>query len=285
MAFESDVQREEARKSDVAKAPSRDRKLGDEWTDWNGAIEADLDEPKWRFIVLTSVVWVLFALCIAFAAYMVAPRLQQWPPFLQWSVKGALVVFFLGGLFVYVLILLEVLTERISVLPYRWSERMLFWLLPKAVWVGRKAGLSGDRVGNSFVKVNNALTRSYAKQIDRSRLIVLLPRCLSKETRQGIKNIVSGHSYGIFTVGGGEEARKVIYEQRPSFIIALACERDLVSGIKDVALNVPVFGIANKRPEGPCKNTYVDLEEFESALRFFQETSHEGLLRIDQKTT
>jgi hypothetical protein len=50
--------------------------------------------------------------------------------------------------------------------------------------------------------------------------------------------------------------------------LALACERDLMSGIKDIAEKIPVLAIPNKRPEGPCKNTHVSLRELEEALKF-----------------
>jgi hypothetical protein len=40
--------------------------------------------------------------------------------------------------------------------------------------------------------------------------------------------------------------------------VAVACERDLVSGIRD-AWPLPVIGLINERPEGPCVNTRVDV--------------------------
>jgi hypothetical protein len=48
----------------------------------------------------------------------------------------------------------------------------------------------------------------------------------------------------------------------------VACERDLTSGIQDTH-PLPVYGILNERPEGPCRNTLVDLTTLEKALRFF----------------
>jgi hypothetical protein len=49
----------------------------------------------------------------------------------------------------------------------------------------------------------------------------------------------------------------------------VACERDLVSGIHDVAPRIPIIGIPNTRPLGPCKDTMIDVEKFRSAIRFF----------------
>jgi hypothetical protein len=47
---------------------------------------------------------------------------------------------------------------------------------------------------------------------------------------------------------------------------AVACERELLEGLREIG-GVPVICITNRRPEGPCKNTEVDLEEFEAAVR------------------
>ena len=40
--------------------------------------------------------------------------------------------------------------------------------------------------------------------------------------------------------------------------MAVACERDLTSGIQD-SYPIPVIGVLNERPFGPCRNTRVDL--------------------------
>jgi len=64
---------------------------------------------------------------------------------------------------------------------------------------------------------------------------------------------------------GGTLARKVIVEKRPQLVIAVACERDLTSGIKD-CYPLPVIGILNDRPNGPCVDTSVDVAKIEQAL-------------------
>jgi hypothetical protein len=270
MPFESDFTDQKAVSTEDSKASPKDRKLGDEWIQWDGASEGEINEPKGRFIVLTALVWLLFTLLVVLGGYLVEPRLSQWPVTVQVVVKLLFLALLGGGLIFYGMIVVEVLTEKLPVLPYRWSERTLLWLLPKATWIGGKFGISKDRIGNSFVKANNALTRSHAKHIHRGRLLILLPRCLNKDTRREIRTLLAGHTYGVATVGGGEEARKAIRDEHPSFIIAVACERDLISGIRDVALHIPVIGIPNKRPEGPCKNTYIDMEEFRQALHFLE---------------
>jgi hypothetical protein len=48
----------------------------------------------------------------------------------------------------------------------------------------------------------------------------------------------------------------------------VACERDLLTGIRDVATRVPVIGIPNERPHGPCKNTWIDVALLENDIRY-----------------
>jgi hypothetical protein len=51
----------------------------------------------------------------------------------------------------------------------------------------------------------------------------------------------------------------VIRERRPRAVVAVACERDMVSGLHDVAGKVPVLGLTLTLPSGPCRDTRVDL--------------------------
>ena len=67
---------------------------------------------------------------------------------------------------------------------------------------------------------------------------------------------------------GGTIARRIVVQLRPKLIIAVACERDLASGIQDT-YPLPVYGILNIRPFGPCLDTDVALERVEWAIRQF----------------
>jgi hypothetical protein len=71
---------------------------------------------------------------------------------------------------------------------------------------------------------------------------------------------------------GGTIARRIVVEKRPRLIIAVACERDLTSGIQDT-YPLPVYGIFNHRPHGPCFNTGLPLAEVEGAIRHFLASS------------
>jgi hypothetical protein len=67
---------------------------------------------------------------------------------------------------------------------------------------------------------------------------------------------------------GGTLARKIIVQARPKCIIAVACQRDLVDGLLEV-FPIPVYGILNEAPFGPCINTTVDVQKIKDFLNHF----------------
>jgi uncharacterized protein len=149
---------------------------------------------------------------------------------------------------------------------------------------GRMVGLDKDSIRQSFIAMNNSLVISQRQKIAPDRILVLLPHCIQlfdceiKVTgdinkcvqcgRCNINGLVEiGRKYGIdiSVATGGTLARKVIVEKRPKLVLAVACERDLTSGIKD-CYPLPVIGILNDRPFGPCFNTTVDVAKIDDAL-------------------
>jgi uncharacterized protein len=159
------------------------------------------------------------------------------------------------------------------------------FLLPVIEFVGRILGLDKDRIRQSFIAMNNSLVISQRYKVRPDRVLILLPHCIQlfdceiKVTgdvnkcvmcgRCDIKGLVEiGRKYGIdiSVATGGTLARKVIVEKRPKLVLAVACERDLTSGIKD-CYPLPVIGILNLRPHGPCFNTVVDAAAIDDALQ------------------
>ena len=159
------------------------------------------------------------------------------------------------------------------------------FLLPVIEFVGRILGLDKDRIRQSFIAMNNSLVISQRYKVRPDRILILLPHCIQlfdceiKVTgdvnkcvmcgRCDIKGLVEiGRKYGIdiSVATGGTLARKVIVEKRPKLVLAVACERDLTSGIKD-CYPLPVIGILNLRPHGPCFNTVVDAAAIDDALQ------------------
>lgn len=131
---------------------------------------------------------------------------------------------------------------------------------------------------NRLVRLGNIKTKS---------ILLLLPHCLQISDcdvrithniynckrcgRCGIKDLISlaeNNNLNLFVATGGTLARKIVKEKRPEAIVAIACERDLSSGIID-SYPLPVLGITNKRPFGPCFNTQVDPVDVKEAIEFF----------------
>ena len=65
---------------------------------------------------------------------------------------------------------------------------------------------------------------------------------------------------------GGTLARLFIKEKKPEIIIAVACKRDLMSGIFDT-FPMNVYGIYNKIVKSPCVNTDIDVEKIEEIIK------------------
>jgi uncharacterized protein len=252
----------------------KDRKLGDEWLGWDGttrAAENEIDEKPGTFFVFALWSVLIFVGCFLLGWYMAKPRFDQLSPHLSNLIEWS--AFVLAGA-ILALAALEttlLMKFRMSLLPYVLTEKLLLSLLSKSIWLGKRLGVSRDRISNSFIKAHNLVVKSHAREVNADVLLVLLPRCLQKETRRQVVERVNGKAAQIVTVGGGEEARKAIRQYRPSLILAVACERDLISGIKDVAEKIHILAIPNKRPEGPCKNTQLGLDALEDALKFITE--------------
>ena len=89
--------------------------------------------------------------------------------------------------------------------------------------------------------------------------------------RCGVGQLLAlSQKYGVHVAiaTGGTLARQDVKKARPKAILAVACERDLTSGIQDV-FPLPVIGVLNERPNGPCFNTRADMGKIEEAIRSF----------------
>ncbi len=257
------------------KMGQKDRRLGDEWLDWNGSTDprdVEIDERLATFLLLAGIAVLIIVAALQLGWYMTKPRFDQLSPHLSLAVEWSAFAFGIILLLVVASETLLLLKFHKSLFPYVWAEKLLLSLLNKSMWLGEKFGISRDRVGNSFIKAHNLMVKSHARELKSDTLLVLLPRCLEKETKRQVIERANGRAVQIVTAGGGEEARKAIRQYRPSLILAIACERDLISGIRDVADKIPVLAVPNKRPEGPCKNTHLHLDDLDEALKFITTT-------------
>ena len=100
-----------------------------------------------------------------------------------------------------------------------------------------------------------------------NELLILIPRCLSRAALDGVMDIAKRHNVATFVATRGAYARQAIRERRPKAVVAVACERDMVSGLRDVAGRLPVLGLTMQLPNGPCKDASIDLAKMEEFVR------------------
>jgi len=168
-----------------------------------------------------------------------------------------------------------------------WSAINL--LFPLATRLGKVFDIEKERVERSFIELSNHLVRQKRLKIRPERLLVLTPHCIQQEScphkiTRDVTNckacgkcpvgdlLALTREYGVnlAVVTGGTLARNVVKTLRPKAVLAIACERDLTTGIQDI-FPLPTIGIFNDRPEGPCCNTTVDLTRVEKAIKDFLE--------------
>lgn len=247
-----------------------DRWLGEEWVDWAGEPEGNgVKVGKGTFLVCAGGGFALMLLGAWLLMFLIDPRLSQLPGSLYLGARIAFwVLFGLAAGWLISVILSAVLERRVGLALLRYNKGIsLLYVL--ASFVAGRAGISRDRLGGSFIQVSNSLIRASGRRAPCRRLLILTPRCLSRGLKDSVNDMAGRYGCDIFTAGGGEVARRRIAESKPSAVVGIACERDLVSGIRDVYPLLPVLAVPNVRPKGPCKETQVDLDKVEDAVRFF----------------
>ncbi|MFP4465560.1 MAG: DUF116 domain-containing protein [Candidatus Goldiibacteriota bacterium] len=247
------------------------RNLGDEWQDWAGNLSAhnkEIKEGKRLFLAFYSAAFVFIAAGAVFIYYLISPRLYQWHPYLDVIVLWVIIIIF-GSVLIWSVFLAAALGTGKNFFPLRRKSGIhLEWMYPFILKIGDMFGISKDRLWNSLIVCNNTLVYAARKKYKTENILVLLPRCLDRETRTAAAEIAEKYGCRTFTATGGSSARQMVKKTAPDAIIGVACERDLISGMADVPHNITVIGIPNTRPEGPCKNTRIDADDLEKAVKF-----------------
>ncbi|MEP0828470.1 MAG: DUF116 domain-containing protein [bacterium] len=243
-----------------------DRRLGDEWLDWDGSRSTESSESDYRVFLGLAVLATIFLILAAGAfLWLIYPRLVSAGSFPAKLISFIFVAF--GVILIFWLILFVISAvfkwpaTRLVIIP-----SLVNRLLSLVMAIGKLLGISKDRLTNSFLKIHNMILGSRPPRTEPKRLLVLMPRCLTKENNIRLRELRDRYGFQMATVDGGTEARLKIKEIHPRVVIAIACERDLISGFREVNPYIPVIGFPNRRPEGPCKNTCVDLSSIEQAI-------------------
>ena len=171
---------------------------------------------------------------------------------------------------------------KILIIP---TKIVISYILPVVIQTVSWFGIDKEEIQNSFIQISNQLINPEEISVVPDDVLILMPHCIqladcSYRVTSDLDNcqrcggcqvddiIGIQEKYGVHLAfaTGGTLARKIIKETRPKAIVAVACERDLSSGIQDV-YPLPVIGVINLRPNGPCYNTKVELDELEEAVK------------------
>ena len=248
-----------------------DRRLGHEWDEWDGRPlpnRGDYDSSPTLFFGWSAAALAAALAIGALGLFLLGPRLALLHPVIPTVLWTGLAIAAAVLWAWWAILFLSYSTGR-ALLLERLAERGPFLRLMRLT--SRVAERFGRRdwVENAAVKVYNALALLRGRKVGTGELLLLIPRCLSKETLDGVLGVAGRYGVPVFVATRGQLARRVIRERRPRAVVAVACERDMVSGLHDVAGKVPVLGLTMTLPSGPCKDAGLDLTKLEDWVRAY----------------
>jgi hypothetical protein len=247
-------------------------------------------KPKKRIFIGLLVFTCLILFSLIFLLWYVPivglKNIHPLLPFLFSIILGVLVLLMLSG---GLLLVFTIFMRKDILFSQKLRGIVAKVLFPFMILMGRLVGVSKEKVQQSFIELNNHLVRSNHHRTRPNKLLILLPHCIQEFDCQikitgNIKNckgcgkceikelieLSDQYQVNIAVATGGTLARRIIVENRPEAIVAVACELDLTSGIQD-SYPIPVIGILNDRPNGPCINTKVDIDKVRDAILDFLE--------------
>jgi hypothetical protein len=171
------------------------------------------------------------------------------------------IIFLILGMGILAIVIMIIKSRSIPSLEKLtlWANELLF---PITLFIGRLLGVEKEKILKSFISVNNYIVAS-KRILPGEKILMLLPHCLQNsdcpfKITIDINNCKNcgkcpigqlrdlGEKYNavLKVATGGTLARKWIEEVRPRAVVAVACERDLASGIQDTG-GLPVLGVLN----------------------------------------
>ena len=249
----------------------------------------DLSEKSKKRLFIGLVMGTSTLICLILALLWVIPYigLTTIHPYAPWVFGVIVLSLILLVLWASCGLVINILSGRTLPFFRRMHGVAVTLFLPLMTLLGRLIGISKDRIRSSFIKVNNELVASKSRKYAPHEILLLMPHCLQRSecSRRltydvnkckrcgkcpiaGLLDLSDRYGVHLAIATGGTIARRIVVQKRPKLILAVACERDLSSGIQDT-YPLPVYGVLNYRPHGPCMNTQVALGSLEDALKMF----------------
>jgi len=246
-----------------------DRRLGHEWDEWNGRPlpgGGDFSAAPRVFFRFAALTIAAATGALALLLYLLAPRLGMLAPLVPrilWSLLAVLAVL----QWLYLGVLAASFYSGRNLLPERLMERGPYLRLMNYTSLIARVFGKRDWVEHAAIDVYNTLAERRGRKVGKGELLVLIPRCLSKQALDGVLEIAGRYEVPVFVATRGQLARRVIRERRPRAVVAVACERDMMTGLRDVAGKLPVLGLTMQLPNGPCRDAAIDLGQMEQWVR------------------
>jgi hypothetical protein len=262
---------------------------------WGESLEGKVvlrgEERKQRAIfvnllILTCVILLVVSFILWYIPYLGLSNIHPRLPILLAVAIGAAMLIILCGAGS---LIITIYRGREFFLSRKLRGVVIEVLFPLMILWGRIIGVSRERIQRSFIDINNQLVHSNSHGTKPGRLLLLLPQCIQdfdcdikitgniqnckrcgKCEIKDLLELAERYKVKIAVATGGTLARRIVVKMRPKAIVAVACELDLTSGIRDT-YPIPVMGVLNQRPNGPCYNTSVDIRRVEEALLRFME--------------
>jgi hypothetical protein len=208
-----------------------DRRLGHEWDEWDGRPlpgGGDFSAPPGIYFRYAALTLAAAGAAAALLLYLVAPRLAAlWAPLP--AVVAASIVVALAAAGLWYLLLVVSFYSAVNLLPEKLLERGPFLRLMNYTSFLARAFGRRDWVEHAAIDVYNTLQVRRGRRVGRGELLVLIPRCLSKEALDGVLEIAGRYDVPVFVATRGQLARRAIRERRPRAVVAVACERDMMT--------------------------------------------------------
>ncbi len=254
---------------------------------YDGTGSVEYSPSKGFLLILLAISALAVTAILFFFWYVPTVGLSAIHPALPYAVgvtAASLAFLLVGGM---AAVFLAILTGRtiFSSGPLRWALFKIY--LPLMLIAGKLVRIPKIKIERAFLDINNGIVLKMRRRIKPGRVLILMPHCIQYEdckikVTKDVSNCVSCgkceiadlltvmEEFGVelFVSTGGTVARRKVVELRPHAVIAVACERDLISGVRD-AYPMPVFGIVNTRPMGYCTSTGVDIGFVKEAVRNF----------------
>src|SRR6266481_1212569 len=246
-----------------------DRRLGHEWDEWNGRPlprGGDFSAAPGLFFRFAALTIATASGAVALLLYLIGPRLGTLSPLVP-RVLWLVLALFAALQWLYLGVLAASFYTGRNLLPERVLERGPYLQLMNYTSLVARGFGKRDWVEHAAIDIYNTLAERRGRRVGKGELLVLIPRCLSKQALDGVLEIAGRYEVPVFVATRGQLARRVIRERRPRAVVAVACERDMMTGLRDVAGKLPVLGLTMQLPNGPCRDAAIDLGQMEHWVR------------------